>query len=165
MLQDYILTICQGLRTAIMALTWDPHPRTLPLEPGAISKLKLWSVRPVCGPCCSGLLVGFLAWVLDLWCRQPCAIPGCASWVDLGAMPPALPAAILSELPVTVCYLTLPGAAEGSCHSYCLASAWVQWDHTLAVVSNGHYLCCGLCWLLACPPWNVPALAAPWHYF
>lgn len=57
LLQHYILTICQGLRTAIMAPTWDPHPRTLPLDSGAISKLKLWALRPVSGPCCSGLLV------------------------------------------------------------------------------------------------------------
>lgn len=38
-------------------------------------------------------------------------------------MPPALPPAVLSGL---------PGTAEGRCHSYYLASAWVHWDCALA---------------------------------
>lgn len=80
------LIICQGLRAPVMALTWDLHLRTVPMDPGATSKLRLRAPRPVATPCCLGLLVGFLAWVLDLHCRQPHSILSYASMADLGPM-------------------------------------------------------------------------------
>lgn len=59
-------------------------------------------------------------------------------WTYAVALPPALPPAVLSGLPST---------AEGHCHSYYLASAWVQWGcalaggvTTCAVVSAGSWL-------------------------